>query len=316
MNTGLIVHPEELCRETIDRICAAGIKTLGLHPAGGMDAAHTLQAAIDWQAGEQGGALIEYAMSKGLTVEYEAHALSWLLQRDLFAAHPDWFRMNEKGERTSDMNMCPSREEALAHVKSRTAQLARTLKMNSHRYFYWMDDASGGRCMCERCRALSASDQQMIVVNAMLDGLRTVDPQASIAFIAYLDTLVPPKQVQPAPGVFLEYAPIHRDPDAPMRDRKNGKNAAESAALPELLRFFGTEGAQVLEYWMDNSLYSGWKKPPKAFVLRENVMRDDVRFYRALGFESITSFGCYLGQDYEQLHGRAPIKEYGAILAE
>lgn len=314
MNRGMIVHPEELRRETIDRMADAGLNTLGLHPVGGQNAAQTLQMAVEWHASQQGRALIEHAVRRGLQVEYEAHAMGWLLQRDLFAAHPAWFRQNAQGERTPDVNLCPSNPDALAHVAERTALLASLLSTNSHRYFYWMDDVTGGKCMCEKCRALSASDQQMLVVNAMLSGLRRVDRQAKIAFIAYQDTLVPPVSVMPQPGVFLEYAPISRDPDVPIADVANAKNARESRALPELVQFFGAQDAQVLEYWMDNSLYSGWKKPPKAFALREDVMRQDVLFYRALGFSALTSFGCYLGPDYEELHGRAPIEEYARIL--
>ncbi|MBQ3223368.1 MAG: hypothetical protein IJB41_07125, partial [Clostridia bacterium] len=150
----------------------------------------------------------------------------------------------------------------------------------------------------------------------MLRGLKTVHADATLAYIAYLDALVPPKTVQPEEGVFLEYAPFNRDPDAPMNDSSSAKNAAEAAPLPALIEFFGRKDAQVLEYWMDNSMYSGWKRPPKAFKLREHVMREDVPFYRELGFEAITSFGCYLGPDYEALHGRAPIEEYGSILSE
>jgi len=316
MIKGLIVHPGDLTKQTIDRMAASGLNTLGLHPVGGKNAAKTLEQAIIWQNEGEGGELIRYAMEKGLRVEYEAHAMGWLLQRELFSEHPEWFRMNEKGERTSDVNLCPSNAEALEYVAGRTAQLARLLPTNSHRYFFWMDDVTGGGCHCEKCRALLPSDQQLTVVNAMLRGLKTVHADATLAYIAYLDALVPPNSVQPEEGVFLEYAPFKRDPDAPMNDAANAKNAAEAAPLPALIEFFGRKDAQVLEYWMDNSMYSGWKRPPKAFRLREHVMREDVPFYRALGFEAITSFGCYLGPDYEALHGRAPIEEYGSILEE
>ncbi|MDO4739432.1 MAG: DUF4838 domain-containing protein [Eubacteriales bacterium] len=316
MIKGLIVHPEDLTIETIDRMAAAGLNTLGLHPVGGKDAANTLEQAVRWHSSAEGSALLRHAMKKGLNVEYEAHAMGWLLQRELFAEHPQWFRMNEQGERTPDVNLCPSNEEALEYVAGRTAHLARLLETNSHRYFFWMDDVKGGGCRCPKCRALSPSDQQLQVVNAMLRGLKSVHADATLAYIAYLDTLNAPAVVQPEEGVFLEYAPFTRDPDAPMNDSANEKNAAEAAPLPALIEFFGKTGAQVLEYWMDNSMYSGWKRPPKAFSLRESVMRADVPFYRALGFEAITSFGCFLGPDYEELHGRAPIEEYARILSE
>ncbi len=314
MRRGIVVHPDEMRVALIDRMAASGLNTLGLHPVGGENAAQSLAQAIAWRKLPETEALFQYAYAKGICVEFEAHALSWLLPREKFAENPSWFRMNEHGERTPDVNFCPSNADALAYISNRTAALAAYLPTNSHRYFYWMDDVAGKKCMCKKCQSLSASDQQLITVNAMLKGLKRVDPEAKIAYIAYLDALHPPKNVQKATDVFLEYAPFKRDPDAPMNDPSNEKNASEAAALPALLTFFGTENAQVLEYWMDNSMYSGWKKPPKAFALRGHIMAQDVPFYRALGFADLTSFGCFLGLDYEKLHGKAPIEEYAKIL--
>lgn len=68
--------------------------------------------------------------------------------------------------------------------------------------------------------------------------------------------------------IFLEYAPIRRDHAAPLNDASNEKNAAEIATLRDLLTFFGTRDARALDYWMDNSLFSNWKKTPEAFPVK------------------------------------------------
>ena len=47
---GIIVHPEELTREWIDRMADAGLNALGLHPVGGVHADQSLQRAIDLHA--------------------------------------------------------------------------------------------------------------------------------------------------------------------------------------------------------------------------------------------------------------------------
>ena len=73
---------------------------------------------------------------------------------------------------------------------------------------------------------------------------------------------------------------------------------------------FGTKNAKVLDYWTDNSLFSGWKYPPKPFALNAEVMRKDVAFYRRLGFSSMTAFGCYFGKDYVDLHGVPELEAY------
>ena len=73
--------------------------------------------------------------------------------------------------------------------------------------------------------------------------------------------------------------------------------------LPALLDFFGTEEATALDYWFDNSLLSGYKKPPKRLEPHADVVRADMNFYRRLGFERVSSFACYLGADYRALYG-------------
>ena len=65
---------------------------------------------------------------------------------------------------------------------------------------------------------------------------------------------------------------------------------------------------------MDNSLFSDWKLPPRHFELNATVMEADVKAYRQLGFDTITSFGCFLGENYAELYGEAKLEEYYRIL--
>lgn len=311
---GILVHPEDLTLGWIDRMASAGLNTLGLHPVGGVQAHESLQRAIDAHGSAQSRRLRAEALARGISVEYEAHVMAWLLPRERFAKHPEWFRMNEKGERTADFNLCASNPDALDFVAERTAELASLLDTGARKHYFWLDDVTGYRCHCPACRALSAGDQQLKIVNAMLGGLRRRNPEAKLCYLAYHDALEVPRGVEPADGVFLEYAPIRRDHHRPIADAGCERNAAEVKPLKELISFFGAKDARVLDYWMDNSLFSNWTKPPKPFRLDAEVMAADVDFYRSLGFEEITSFGCYLGPDYEALYGEASLEEYGRIL--
>lgn len=169
-------------------------------------------------------------------------------------------------------------------------------------------------CHCPDCRQLSSSDQQLRTVNAMLTGLRRYNRSAKLCYIAYHDAMDVPRKVQPLDGVFLEYAPIKRDFHRPINDMDSPENVSEARSLRELVAFFGAQDARVLDYWMDNSLYSNWTKPPRLFTLDEEVMKRDASFYASLGFECVTSFGCYLGPDYRRLYGRPPILRYGEVL--
>lgn len=309
---GVVIFPEEFNREWENRIYTAGLNVLGLHPdPKGRPVAEVMDAFLT----EENRAALARLEERGVTVEWEMHALSWLLPRDLFGKHPDWFRMNRDGERTPDYNLCASNEEALEEISCRAAELARLFRPRSNRYYFWLDDVTDSACYCPDCQKLTHADQALKTYNAIIRGIRRTNPAATQCYLAYHDTNELPQQVKPEPGLFLEYAPMDRDFDKGIADESSEKNRRENRHLSELLSFFGTEGAQVLDYWLDNSLFSGWKKPPKPFRLYRETVEADVRYYRGLGIDSITTFACYLGEEYTALYSEPKeIEEYGRLL--
>ena len=311
---GFIINPDDLTGELIGRLADAGINELGIHSGGGRRAAELVNKTLAWHKSDTTQRLFTLAAQKGITVEYDEHVLRTLVPTALFDAHPDWFRMDESGNRVADFNLCASNEEALDHVSRAAAALAKSLNAPSHRRAYWIDDVTNAACHCEKCRRLKCADQALRLTNAMLRGLKSVDSKAIIGFLAYNDAMDVPEHTLPEEGVYLEYAPINRDSDVPINDPSSSKNRAEAAKLKDMLSLFGMQNARVLEYWMDNSRFSNWTRPPKPFHLRAEVMRRDVDYYFSLGFRDMTTFGCYLGADYESLYGKAPIEEYGRIL--
>ena len=173
---GLLVHPDELDALWIERLRGSSIKTVGLHPVGGKKAHESLEEL--YQAVRRGEFEDRFARLRemGIELEYEVHAMSWLLPRELFSAHPDWFRENEEGERVADFNLCVSSKGALDHIAERAAELARVLRPTTHRYHLWIDDVRQSFCHCEKCRKLTPSDQVLTVYNALLHGIRRVQP--------------------------------------------------------------------------------------------------------------------------------------------
>lgn len=301
IQSSLIIHPDELSRTWIDRLSDAGIKTIGIHPCGGKTAYQSLENLVEQCKTQEYRDLIDYAKSRGLEIEYEIHAMEYLLKRDLFDAHPEYFRMNRNGDRTNDSNFCVSNAEALELVAKTAAQLAKSLYGSSQNFYFWLGDGDDLRCHCPLCEGIPASDQQMLVLNRMLSEIQKDLPQAKMAYLAYKDSIVPPAQVRPMDGIFLEYAPFEKytakGEDAAQRIQK------EREMLIPLMHFFDREPQKVLEYWYDNSLFSNWKKPPKKFVLNDDGMRSDIDEYQKMGFRAISSFACFLGADYEELHG-------------
>ena len=306
MSKFLIVHPDELSRKWIDRLKDLGVDTLGIHSVGGTEAHEHLAKMLEGQKSDKVKSLFDLATAEGLSVEYELHAASYLLPRELFESHPEYFRMEKNGERTINSNFCVSNKEALDLVSKRAAELADTLYASSDKFYFWLDDGKDLHCHCDKCRELSPSDQQLIALNSMLEAIKEKRPDAKLAYLAYCTTTDAPKKIKPHKDIFLEYAPFERDRKLPARVMSE----AERENLAKLFEVFDKRDSKILEYWYDNSMFSGWKKPPKAMIVDGEMLVDDVSFYRELGFENISSFACYLGSDYEELHGEPDLSAF------
>ncbi len=304
----LLIHTDELSEKWIDRMVENHVSTLAIHPVGGWQAHLTLKDMVEKLETPEYRALLDYAAEKGLQIEYEMHAMRYLLPASEFEAHPEWFRMKADGERSSDRNCCAANEEVLDYIAEQAAALAKKLYRNTHRYYFWLDDAKDAFCHCPECSKLSASDQQMKILNHILKRLQKDDPNAELAYLAYYDTLTPPTKIRPEKGIFFEFAPMERDFHAPIEGN------SQTEPIHALLDFFGKDGARVLDYWYDNSFYSDYKKPPKAFTPDKPVIKADLAYYTSLGFRELASFACYLGADYEALHGEPDLSDLGAFL--
>ncbi|MGN1346412.1 MAG: DUF4838 domain-containing protein [Eubacteriales bacterium] len=312
---GIVLHMQDCGEYFASRLEQTNLNVVGVHPEGGCAAHVSMEACIHMLDTPAWRSFRHRMERAGIAVEFEMHALSWILEREKFETHRDWFRMTENGERTPDFNCCASNPDALAYLSERAALLASIFRPDTGKYNFWIDDVSDASCHCEKCREFSASDQALILYNAIAEGLAAVHPDARESYLAYFSTLSVPTKVSRRENVFLEFAPIARDFDVSLFDESREKNHSQVKSLPDLLRFFGREDAKVLDYWMDNSLFSGWKRPPKKFHLNAATCAADVAQYRRLGFDSITSFGCFLGEDYRDLYGDADLSEYSGILS-
>ena len=299
----LLVHSDEFTDKWVDRALKLGATRLSIHPVGGTKAVDSLEDLLKRLADPDFSRRIATARAKGLQVGFEMHAGSWLLPRALFAEHPEFFRMDKNGKRTPWRNFCLSSPAALDIIARRAVELAERLEVPDHRYFFWMDDCKGCLCVCPKCRELSASDQQLVFCNRVVTELRKRWPDAQLCYLAYYDTVSAPTVVRPEKGVFLEYAPLNRDMTKPLAVQ----DIPEAHSLQGLLRLFGGRDKYVLEYWVDNSFFSHWRKPPKKFTLANEVAQSDIAWYRRLGFSRFSVFACYLGDDYEALWGEPDI---------
>ena len=292
----LLIHPEELSACWIERARKNKISRLSLHPRGGVAARESLEEMLLLLQRDSYRALIDELIDSGIEIGYEFHAASYLLPRELFTEHPEYFRMNEDGERTPEGNFCFSSPDARKIVAERAAELARGLYRAPDDFYFWLDDSRCGSCHCELCRGRSFADHQLDIMKMMAREIRKTRPRARMCYLAYFEALAVPT-VEVGEEVFLEYAPF---------DRYVGDLTLEgegARTLSELLRVFGKESAKLLEYWYDNSLFSKWKKPPAKFTPDNEKIQNEIEIYRKFGFKDIASFACFLGEDYAALYG-------------
>ena len=83
----------------------------------------------------------------------------------------------------------------------------------------------------------------------------------------------------------------------------------------ENLAWFGRQGAQVLEYWLDESRFSDWNRAKTVEIpWSDAVFHDDLATYAQRGICHVTTFAAWLDGDYAKRWGVAPVRAYGAGL--
>jgi len=313
----LIVKDMDTLKDWPEKAKKAGLTTIATHPSP--------KLVAEFFSSEAGQEFFQKCIALGLHVEHELHAMHDLLPRHYFDTNPEFFPMNEKGQRVRDYNCCVSSKQAVEIICENAVKYAKILKPTTGRYFYWFDDVKP-MCKCPKCRIYSDSDQALILENKILESLKKIDSRAQLAHLAYKTTLKAPTQIKPSPGIFLEFAPIDRRLDMPISDRDARRRCDAKIdrithgeyldLLDENLKVFDSNTAQILEYWLDVSLFSKWKYPAIKLPWNRAVFLDDLKTYTSRGIRHITSFGAYIDGDYVKNFGWPPINEYGAELCK
>jgi hypothetical protein len=310
---GIAVYPDDITsigiKKYVGIMKTAGLNLLGIHGFNDEETPAKIKSFIESSDGRM---LYEECKKNNIDIEFETHAIHILLPRQLFGEHPEYFRMDEKGIRRNDLNMCFSSDGAYSEIKKNITEMVKWLRPTTNRYFFWTDDGMNGYCHCDSCKKYSESEQALIYENRLLKMLREINPAATLAHLAYNNTYQAPSKIKPSGGIFLEYAPIDRDLSKPVPEN-------HVLHLANNLKVFPAQTAHVLEYWVDVSKFSGWDKDHLVKIPwnMENCKRD-AGFYKSLGISSITSFAVWLNKDYFEQYGEDTavkvICEYGTAL--
>ena len=86
--------------------------------------------------------------------------------------------------------------------------------------------------------------------------------------------------------------------------------------LVALLERFPAERVHVLEYWLDSSMYSNYRKPARKPLFVREVVSRDLRVYYDLGIRSITTFAVYMDGEYFEKHGENELAFYADQLGK
>ena len=304
---GVVLLPNDIINwPWVRKAKAAGLTTFGTH--------YSPQEVEEFFATDAGEAFQEECRASGMEIEHELHSMSQLLPRDLFKKDPAMFAMDKKGDRTPQSNLCVHSKKAVEIVCENAVKYAEILRPTTGRYFYWIDDGQP-MCACPECRGFSDTDQALILENAMVKALGAVDSRATLAHLSYHGTLAPPTRVKPSSNVFLEFAPITRDYKSPF-----GSSPREKAWLEHLdanLELFGAETAQVLEYWLDESMFyrattrDRAKRHMVPIPWSQEVFEADLDIYGKRGIRHVTTFAVMVHKEYVEKFGEPPLNAYG-----
>jgi hypothetical protein len=155
----------------------------------------------------------------------------------------------------------------------------------------------------------------LLLENRLVSELRALDPTAQLAHLAYANTITPPTRVKPAPGIFLEFAPIHRRYDIAYTRQTAPEAKDPITLLTRGLQLFPADTAQVLEYWLDVSRFSKWNRPGVELPWSKNIFTADAAAYAKLGIRHVTTFAVWIDADYLRRFGEPrAVEEYGAAL--
>ena len=140
-----------------------------------------------------------------------AHTLPWFLPEDeYFDEHPEYFAMDEKGERRRGRQLCDSNPEVAKIV---AASIARELAEHPETHYRCVHISrrdGGNPCLCPECQAINDREGTtaatlFLMMNRIAVILAPQYPDLKLITFAYLETREPPKNMSLAPSIIVEY---------------------------------------------------------------------------------------------------------------
>ena len=165
---------------------------------------HKLHSYMAYISDDWGGSPTEYCVNS-------VHTMQWIITRDMFDSHPEYFGCDDKGNRSMNRQPCFSNDD----VFQLTVNFAKNFFSQYNTIFSVSQNDGMSFCQCDKCRAFNKahgntdSASMISFVNRVAAEVRKDYPDARFETLAYQDTLTPPKNLEIADGVVIRMCPIN-----------------------------------------------------------------------------------------------------------
>ena len=274
-------HDERNLRQLVEWIPKAGY--------------NTLVVPIDYQGkgrvmwDKMRNFLMPELRRRSITLEVGGHGYQNFLNASsdggaLFGVHPEWFGMDEQGERRREPRyvICTSQSRAVEYlIDSVKGYLRAHPEIDT--FAFWPPDGAKW-CRCEACRAFgSDSEKHVRLVNRVAEALREEFPHLRVECLAYEVYLDPARKNVLSPAVMVDFCPIDQCFETQIDDAANPKNRMYVTAFRQWRDRFDGQ-INLYSYYRKYA----WRSLP---LVLPHYIADDVRWYAANGASGVSIYG-------------------------
>ncbi|MCQ2463783.1 MAG: DUF4838 domain-containing protein, partial [Clostridia bacterium] len=166
--------------------------------------AHKLHGVVAYVPDDMGGCGENYAVNS-------VHTLQWIITRDMFDEHPEYFGCDENGNRSPNRQPCLSNGDVLNLV----VNYAENFFASYSNIFSVSQNDGMSFCQCDKCKAFNKahgntdSASMINFVNKVAEKVREEYPDARFETLAYQDSLTPPEGLEIADGIVIRMCPVN-----------------------------------------------------------------------------------------------------------
>lgn len=165
---------------------------------------HKLHSYMAYIPSDWGGSPAEYNINS-------VHTLQWIITRDMFEEHPEYFGCDSEGNRSVNRQPCFSNEDVFELVVNNAKSF-----FSQYNTIYSISQNDGmSFCQCDDCTAFNkahgGTDSASLInfVNRVALAVREDYPNAQFETLAYQESLIPPENLELLDGIVIRMCPLN-----------------------------------------------------------------------------------------------------------